>query len=245
MAARVIARAQTDGAERTWTGIVPTGPGLWFSSQQPPAPPLLPGWRRVTPWLMSAPDQFRPAPPPAVDSPQLHTALAEVRQIAERRTPEHLRLAAFWADGVGTYTPPGHWNAIAAELIVQHRRSELEAARTLAFMNMAIMDAGISCWDAKYVYWFPRPSQVEAQITTPIGLPNFPSYTSGHAAFSGAAADVLGVFFPAYRDTLRAMAEEAAMSRVYGGIHYRFDSEAGLEAGRAIAHLAVQRAQAD
>jgi membrane-associated phospholipid phosphatase len=63
--------------------------------------------------------------------------------------------------------------------------------------------------------------------------------------FSGAAAEVLGFFFPAHRDTLRARAEEAAMSRVYGGIHYRFDSEAGLAAGRAIARLAVQRAQGD
>jgi hypothetical protein len=96
-----------------------------------------------------------------VDSPPFQAALAEVRQISDSRTPEHLRIAAFWADGIGTYTPPGHWNAIAAELITQHQCSELEAARTLAFMNMALMDAGISCWDAKYVYWLPRPSQVD------------------------------------------------------------------------------------
>jgi membrane-associated phospholipid phosphatase len=73
----------------------------------------------------------------------------------------------------------------------------------------------------------------------PVGLPNFPAYTSGHSSFSGAAADVLAYFFPREQETLRAMAEEAAISRLYGGIHYRFDSERGLEQGRAIAQLAI------
>ncbi len=109
----------------------------------------------------------------------------------------------------------------------------------LAVTNAATMDAGIAVWDAKYAYWLIRPSRADPAITTPVGLPNFPSYVSGHAGFSGAAADVLAHFFPAEAAALRARAEEAAMSRLYGGIHYRFDNEAGMELGRRIARLAL------
>jgi membrane-associated phospholipid phosphatase len=245
VAARVIAQARTDGSDAVWTGTVPTGKGIWFSILNPPVPPLLPLWGKVRPWLMKSGDQFRPPPPPAFGSPEFEAALNEVRQISDHRTPDQFRIALFWADGPGTYTPPGHWNAIAADLIVKRHRRELEAARILAFMNMALMDAGISCWDAKYVYWLIRPSEADPAITTAVALPNFPSYTSGHSAFSGAASEVLGYFFPDQLKALRGMAQEAAISRVYGGIHYRFDSDKGLEAGRAIARLAIERARAE
>jgi membrane-associated phospholipid phosphatase len=114
----------------------------------------------------------------------------------------------------------------------------------LALVNVAMMDAGIAAWDAKYTYWSIRPSEADPAITTPIGLPNFPSYVSGHAAFSGAAAEVLGYAFPAERAQLTAQADEAAMSRLYAGIHYRFDSEVGLRVGRAVGALAVAQEQA-
>jgi membrane-associated phospholipid phosphatase len=110
---------------------------------------------------------------------------------------------------------------------------------------MAMMDAGIACWDGKYHYMLIRPPQVEPSITTPIGLPNFPSYPSSHACFSGAGAETLAYAFPAERGYLTAKAEEAAMSRVYAGIHYRFDSTAGLELGRDVARLAVERGRTD
>ena len=105
---------------------------------------------------------------------------------------------------------------------------------------MAEMDAGICCWDAKYAYWLLRPWMADPAITTPVGKPNFPSYTSGHSTFSGAAAALLAHVFPDRAAELEAMAEEASISRVYGGIHYRFDSERGLEAGRAIGALAIR-----
>jgi membrane-associated phospholipid phosphatase len=105
-------------------------------------------------------------------------------------------------------------------------------------MNAAMEDAGISCWQTKYVYWLIRPSQADPAITTPVGLPNFPSYTSGHSSFSGAAAAVLSSFFPDHTSSLQAMADQAAISRIYGGIHYRFDSDAGLAVGRQIGAIA-------
>ncbi|MGH7477196.1 MAG: vanadium-dependent haloperoxidase [Longimicrobiales bacterium] len=244
-AAAVIEEAATDGSDAVWDGSIPTRSGIWFSSLDPPQPPLLPLWGSVRPWLMESGSQFRSPAPPVFGSPEFLSALAEVRRFSDTRTAEQQRIAEFWADGAGTYTPPGHWNEIAAELIVGYRLGALRAARVFAYMNMALMDAGIACWEAKFTYWLIRPSQVDPEIWLAVGLPNFPAYTSGHSAFSGAASEVLGHFFPAERRRLRALAEEAAISRIYGGIHYRFDSDRGLEQGRAVARLAIERARAD
>jgi hypothetical protein len=188
---------------------------------------------------MSSGNQFRPPPPPAIDSPEFQDALAEVRHLSDTRTAEQLRLAHVWGDGPATPTPPGHWNEIAATLIHAHGLGERRATQILALLNMAMMDAGIACWDAKYTYWLLRPSQVDSAITLPVGLPNFPAYVSGHATFSGAASEVLAMAFRGEADAVRSMADEAAMSRLYGGIHYRFDSERGLELGRRIGELAT------
>lgn len=239
----VISYAKTDRSDAIWRGSVPTGKGIWFSD--PSEPPLLPMWGQIKPWLMTAGNQFRPAPPPAFGSPAFNAALTEVRQISDTRTAEQGRIAAIWADNLGTYTPPGHWNAIAAKLIQEHHFTELRAVRTFALLNMALMDAGIACFDSKYTYWLIRPSQADSAITTPVGLPNFPSYTSGHATFSGAASEVLIYLFPDQKDKLQAQAEEAALSRLYGGIHYRFDNAIGLELGRAVGQLAIKRAKSD
>jgi membrane-associated phospholipid phosphatase len=245
VAEKVVEHAKADKSKPVlpWDGKVPVGKGMWFSSENPPASPTRPAWGLVRPWLMSKGSQFRPAPSPEIDSPEFARALNEVSQISRTRTPEQLRIAKFWADGPGSSTPPGHWNQIASDLITEHPRSEIAAARVLSFMNMAIMDAGISCWDAKYTYWVLRPSHADPTITTPVGLPNFPSYPSGHSTFSGAAAEVLGHFFPNEKERLAAMAEEASMSRVYGGIHYRFDGETGLAMGRSVGRLAIEKEQ--
>jgi membrane-associated phospholipid phosphatase len=237
-ARRVIARAATDGFDSNWTGTVPAGPGYWFPRADN-TPPLRPTWGTVRPWLLKSGSQFRPLPPPAFGSDDYMAALREVRAISDHRTPEQLAIATYWADGAGTATPPGHWNMIAAGLIARHHFDEEQAALTLALLNMSLMDAGIACWDAKYSYWLIRPSQVDPSISTPVGLPYFPSYVSGHATFSGAASEVLGAVFPGDRRALRAMADEAALSRLYGGIHYRFDNDRGLELGRKIGAVAV------
>lgn len=239
VAERLIAFCRTDGAD-VQLGRAARADGYW-----PGVNPLLPDWSRVRPWLLQAADQFRPPPPPAFGSEAFLAALAEVRQISDTRTPEQLRIAQFWADGAGTATPPGHWNQIACDLLERDGVGELRAARALALLNMAVADAGISCWDAKYTYWLIRPSQADPLITTPPGLPNFPSYTSGHSTFSGAAAEVLGYLFPADAVDLTAQAHEASLSRLYGGIHYRFDCDAGVAAGEAIGRLAIARGQAD
>ena len=107
------------------------------------------------------------------------------------------------------------------------------------------MDASVSCWYTKSFYYFPRPSQMDPSIKTLTGLPNFPSYTSGHSTFSSAAATVLSYLFPDGASSFQAQANEASMSRLYGGIHYKMDCEGGLKIGKAVGDKAVLRGQTD
>jgi membrane-associated phospholipid phosphatase len=106
---------------------------------------------------------------------------------------------------------------------------------------MAAMDPTIACYDAKFTYWLIRPYRADPAITTPIGRPNHPSYPSSHACSSGASAYVLAALFPADATELAAMADEAGESRLYAGIHYRFDKDAGLGIARQVASLALAR----
>ena len=235
VAEEVIEHGRNDGSNVTGNVTPPRGPGYWQGND-----PLRPLWYAVTAWTADDIALFRPVPPPSYNSTEFIDALREVRNISDMRTEEQLRIAQYWADGAGTYTPPGHWNAIACDLIMEHNLDELESARTLAALNIALMDAGISCWDTKYHYWLLRPWMADPEISTPIGRPPFPSYTSGHATFSGAASIVLSCIFPARRDDIMAMAEDAALSRLYGGIHYRFDNDKGLESGRMIGRMAME-----
>jgi membrane-associated phospholipid phosphatase len=110
---------------------------------------------------------------------------------------------------------------------------------------MSMMDAAICCWDAKFYYFNPRPSQVDPEIKTLTGLPNFPAYTSGHSTFSGAAATLLGHIVPQRAAAYNSMASEASLSRLYGAIHYRSDIETGMNMGKMIGAKAIQRAQTD
>jgi membrane-associated phospholipid phosphatase len=118
-------------------------------------------------------------------------------------------------------------------------------ARNFALLNMAEMDAAISCWDIKYHYFNPRPTQMNASIKTLTGIPNFPSYVSGHSMFSGAAATILGHIVPERASAYMSMAQEAANSRLIGGIHYRGDCTVGLAVGQNVGIFAIQRATTD
>ena len=126
-------------------------------------------------------------------------------------------------------------NGVAAEMLVSHQRSDRDAARILALANMAGFDVANACFDAKFAYYYIRPSQADPQIKLPIGLPNHPSYPSGHSCITSSYATVLANAFPDESARLTAMVEEAGLSRMYGGLHYRFDCLAGQELGRQVA----------
>lgn len=242
----VVERRAGDGHLNKKGVVLPEpGPGVWQSAANPPALPLLPIWGETRPVFMpQLGEKGRPQcpNPPALNSAEFKRDLAEVRQISDTRTAEQTAIAMKWAANLGTATPPGMWNEIASTLITQYKLNDRDAAQIMHYLNGAVMDAGIGCWEVKYQHWLARPTMVDPQITIPegLGLPNFPSYTSGHATFSGAAARVLGHFFKKDADRLKQMADEAAMSRVYGGIHYRFDGTRGVEHGEKIADLAIR-----
>ncbi len=219
----------------------------WKSLEQPPRPPMLPLFSQVKGWMMTADDFVanRPGPPPSTGSAQMQQELAEVKSSVENITREQLATVYKWADGVSTPTPPGHWNAIAASYLASAHFSEVRTARTYALLNMAMHDAAVGCWDAKYTYFNPRPSQLDPSIKTVVGLPNFPSFTSGHSTFSAAATVVLSHVFPGASTDFEAMRDEAALSRLYGGIHYRSDIEVGKTHGAAIGAYTVRFAQQD
>jgi hypothetical protein len=221
--------------------------GWQWDNQESPVRPvgLTPLFGKVKPWNVPDITLTRPPIPPAPGSPEFNTDAEELKEIANNLTNEQRKIANWWSDGLGTYTPPGHWNNYAKGLIIDYQMNPLRSARTLAYMNMAIMDAGISCWDAKYYYHYPRPIQTIPGFKTILGTPNFPSYTSGHSTFSAAAAEVLAYIFPAEADLARAWALEAAESRIYGGIHYRFDASAGVDQGKAVAAYTLERARVD
>jgi hypothetical protein len=219
----------------------------WKSMDLPARPPMLPAFGNVRPWMMTADDivRERPAPPPSTSSEQMAREVAEVRRYVDRGTREELAIANKWADGPSTPTPPGHWNFLAAPYIKKAGYSEVRAARVFALLNMALHDAAVGCWDTKYFYYNPRPSQVDPELRTIIGLPNFPSYTSGHSTFSGAAAEVLSYLFPTDAAFFEAQKAEASISRLYGGIHYRSDLEMGMAHGKRIGGYTVSFARID
>ena len=256
VAKTALARASTDGMKNAQANKVKSDSiknaakerfGWYWENQETPqrSVGLAPLFGQVKPWNIPSVEAVRVGPPPAPGSAEFNKDVEELKKYATNLTAEQRRIANFWNDGLNTYTPPGHWNRYAKEKAVSYRLSPVRTARVFAYMNMAIMDAGISCWDVKYYYHYPRPIQAVPGFKTILGTPNFPAYTSGHSTFSGAAAEVLAHFFPSNADQFKKWAEEAAMSRVYGGIHYRFDADVGLAQGKSVAVYSVARAKLD
>jgi membrane-associated phospholipid phosphatase len=247
--------------------------GLWRPTPPAYAQAMLPGWGRVTPFMLKSGSQFRPSGPPPLASAAYATALNEVKAIGSAnsltRTPDQTQIALFWADGSGTETPPGHWNRIAERVALQRHDSLTKDARVFALLDTAMADAAIACWDTKFAYNLWRPvtairladtdnnpaTGADPSWTPLLTTPPFPSYDSGHSTFSAAAAVVLSsIYGPKTRfrttsDTLPgvtrkfssfwAAASEAGASRVYGGIHYQFDNQAGLSLGREIGRYVI------
>jgi hypothetical protein len=271
VADQILALRQNDGSGVVlppYTGN--TAVGQWRPTPPANLPGLAPHWPDVTPFAMTSGNQFRPAPPPALTSAEYTAAFNEVKELGSltsaTRTADQTAIARFWLNAAGTATPIGHLNLMAQVAAQQEGNTLEENARLFAGLNIAMADAVISCWDAKYEYnfWRPQtgireadlddnPDTVADPVWTPLfATPAHPSYTSGHTSNSGAAAAVLAAFFgtdnieftlasqhpsfPATRSyaSFSQAAEESAVSRMYGGIHWNFDNNVGLDAGNAI-----------
>lgn len=257
VAQKFVTRARGDragaaaGNQAIWTQFendcITRGETPWYSLEIPKRPPMLMMFSKVKTFLFDSLTaiSLRPPPPPSTSGDQMKRELEEVYSYCNNASREEIAIVHFWADGIATSTPPGHWNDIASKDFIKENYSEVRWARNLALLNMAEMDAAVVTWDTKFFYFNPRPSQLDTRIKTLTGLPNFPSYISGHSTFSGAAASILGYLIPGRKSAYEAMAEEAAISRLYGGIHYRSDCEVGLEVGKNIGAYAIQRAMHD
>ncbi|WP_291850880.1 phosphatase PAP2 family protein [Bradyrhizobium sp.] len=234
VSALAIARGKSDGSGAKWSGSVPEGAGLWKGTN--PIAPLAGTWQ---PWVLKTANELRPAAPPAIDSDQVKAALAELKGFA--RTPRTNHRANYWEvhGGARAHTL---WNEIARTRIMEHGYPSATGSRVLAALNIALLDAGIACWDAKYAFWYIRPSQLDSDLKALFAPPNHPSYPAAHGCFSTAAATVLARVFPQDRDRLLALGEEAAEARVWAGIHYRFDIDAGQEIGRKVGERTLERA---
>ena len=230
----ILAKAASDNYLVASPGSPPVGPGRWVSS----GAPLVRAMYGARPFFMASTSELRSPPPPAVGSAEFLAALAEVRQIADTRTPNQVASAQFWNTATGPFTA-GALNRTVTDLLVKHKRSERESARVLAYANAAVFDAMIACFDTKYAYWYPRPTHADPAISLAIALPNHPSYPSAHSCIASALLHVAAVALPSERASLMAMVEESGRSRVLGGIHYQFDIHAGQEIGRRAAALAL------
>jgi membrane-associated phospholipid phosphatase len=238
----VIARAKTDGSDAVFTGQIPTGPGFWRGTN--PVTPLAGTWRA---WTLTSGSEFRPPPPPAFDSAQKAQELAEVKNFprpipASGANFNTTRLAYFWQGNTVKL-----WNDILTVKLFEYQldRNPPRAARAYALMNIAGYDGSIACWDAKYTYWAARPNMLDPTIVTLFPNPNHPTYPSAHSMFSSPFATVLGYLFPRDADYFTAQAQEAGLSRIWAGIHFRSDVEVGLETGRAVGQKVVEWAKND
>jgi PAP2 superfamily/Domain of unknown function (DUF4114)/Bacterial Ig-like domain len=275
---KALAARVGDGSAAVVAAPTTNNPGDWVptavvtnaNGTTSPAPAVLPQWGTVKTFGILQADVAanRPAAPPALTSQQYATELNQVKDLGSAtsttRTADQTEIAKFWADGGGTFTPPGHWNQIAQDVARDRNNSLVDNARLFAALNVAEADAAICCWDAKYTFDRWRPitairnadkdgndqTTVDAAWTPLLTTPNFPAYTSGHSTFSCAAATVLTSFFgdnykfsttsPGLAGVTRNFtsfdraADEAGMSRIYGGIHFMSDNTAGLAAGKVV-----------
>ena len=243
------------------TYTVPTGTGLWVPTAPAfQKIPLQPFWGKVRTFYPNNADvSMVPAPPTySTDktSPFYQQAL-EVFTTVKNLTTEQKTIAEYWSDDPGkTFTPPGHSIAITKQVLAKEEASLAVAAEAFARVGMGVHDAFVSCWNAKYTHNLLRPisyikDQIDASWNAHLATPPFPEYTSGHSTQSGATAQILSDLFGynytftdrAHKDrtdingsprtfsTFFEFANEAAVSRLYGGIHYRAGNEQGLLQG--------------
>jgi hypothetical protein len=248
--------------------VYPVVPGAWVPTPPSYLPPVQPHWGDARVFVAGnnsgacVPD-LPIAFDPTVGSPFYQQAY-EVYQTSINLTSEQQTIALYWSDGTGTITPPGHMINLATQALEQNHASMELAAETYCRVGMAVNDAFVSCWKGKYQHFLQRPiTYIHAQIdpgwTPLIATPAFPTFGSGHATQSGAAAQVLSDLFgyeyaftdhtndaqgfaPRNFDSFFEAAEEASISRLYGGIHYRMDNESGYEAGKHVGQRVSQLA---
>jgi membrane-associated phospholipid phosphatase len=262
IADKVIAYAKTDGAGTPWNGRRPAGIGTTSAFWAPPpgssAQPTDPEAGKWKGWALTNNAAFRPPPPPAFNSAQVRAAAVELTEIKKNLTEEQKRIAKFWEGAQGTALPAGIALKVAMADVenaaatgdLSTRWTLPQVSRAMALLNITMADGGIAVWEAKYVYWYPRPENairdlgVDRSWSPHLPTPFFPAYPSGSAGYAGGVEAIMAYLFPDRADEFKRRAEEQAMSRVYAGIHWKFDA-VSLEGGRQISQLVIDKVKSD
>lgn len=266
VAAAIIAlRANDYSAQAQFNYTAPGAgtPGVWVPLTSAPA--LLAGWGNVSPWVLRSGSQFRPEAPPPLDSEQYAQDYNEIKIIgassSPTRTAVQTQIATFWRA-----SPTAIWNPVMRQVVAARNPDLSATARTFALVYLAVADASIACWDAKYTYnyWRPEPAirngafdgndltAGDAAWTPLFATPPHPEYTSGHSTNSSAMATILELLFDdnpgvplvvtisgitRQWDTFGAAVDEVIDARVYSGIHFRTADEVGARLGRQVARF--------
>jgi membrane-associated phospholipid phosphatase len=269
VARQMLAARSTDGSSgMPAAATLEDGPGFFAPTPPGFAPPVFTTWSSVTPFVLTSASQFRPAPPPALASPDYAQAINEVAALGQdsstTRTADQTVAAKFWAGPVWNT-----WNEIAESAAIRHHTGLEQTARLFAVLNFALADGVIAFYDAKYTYqlWRPisairgadtdgNPATIVDPTWTPFSTtPADPSYPGAHSTISGAGAAILGAFF-GERDQIQvtsvllpgvvrtfasytAAASEAGLSRIYAGVHTRIDHDAGVVLGGDVARFVL------
>ena len=243
--AAVVARANRDDSDAAYTGTRPFGIGFWTEPPGVPGPlePAAGQWR---PWNIRRGSVYRPPPPPGPGDAGYDDAVMDVYETSLSLTPQQRAIALFWADGAGTETPAGHWNRIALDLVgtkpalSEGGRPELRAPQHRAGRRVhRLLGREVQARCGRPITAIRRT--IDSSWSPVVPTPPFPSYVSGHSTTSGAASAVLAALFPRRARDLASMANEAALSRLYGGIHFSFDNDDGLVLGRSVGRAALTR----
>jgi hypothetical protein len=269
IATAMLARRANDGATAV-VPYTPSGQiGRWAPTPPGNLPAAIPQWGAVSTWQIGQGNKFQPPPPPTLDSAAYAAAFNEVKEIGAvnsvTRTLDQTAAAQFWATpGAGGVQP---WVLAAVDIAKSKGLSTLENANLFALLTATAADATIGIFQAKYLYDYWRPvtairmadldgnplTAQDAGWTSLIVAPNHPSYISGHSAQAAAITTILGgvlgdnTSFCITSGTTRCWASftdaanEAANSRLWGGIHWRFDNEAGQALGRAVGAFALNQ----
>lgn len=246
--------------------IAPTGPGMWVPTPPAYKPALLPYWGNVRTFAPANASMPLPAMTVSFDQTPgsaFYQTAREVYDVAQTLTPEQRVIALYWSDDPGkTATPPGHSMSVLIQMLENKQSSLAFAAGAYAKMGMAMHDAFVCCWKCKYHYNLVRPvtfirSQFDSNFNTLLETPPFPEYQSGHSVQVGAASAILIDLFgdvpftdkthahrtdingqPRSFASISQMAQEAGISRLYGGIHYREAINSGIpEGGKVGKHI--------
>jgi hypothetical protein len=261
VAAHIFQWSQTDGGHEAYLNnfphyTPPAGPGLWVSTPPGFLPALQPYWGSNRPFAPASGGACDPGPPLPYSEERTSPFFEEARECYDQvsnLTPEQEAIARFWSDDPGlTSTPPGHSVSILTQVIRAGGLGLDLAAEAYAKVGIALADAFIACWRTKYWYNLLRPVTYIRRVIDPtwsslLVTPPFPEYTSGHSVQAAASAQVLTDLFGTFAFTdhthddrglaprsfgsFYEAAEEAAISRLYGGIHFRAAIASGLEQG--------------